>query len=201
MGTFQSNPNYDDQAWLAFRYVADELTAEEASTFELRLAEDQAAREAVAQAVELSAAVKLAIGETIQSPEPVVCVAEARGFWSQKAWLQPAAWMAVGAAACLAAVVCFYRPDMDENQPVVAVVDGGEEVEDSPAGSLAMVWAESRHSDSDELDPAATDHSLDHNAAAHADDDDPRVIAPGWLLAAVTRGEMTDDLHLSADDE
>lgn len=213
MGAFHVNFEGDDRsadlAWLAYRYVADELTAEEASTFELRLAEDQTAREAVAQAVELSSAVKVALHDSAIEPEPAVCTVEARGFWSQKTWLQPAAWMAVGAAACLAAVVCFYRTDQDESLPPVAVVEG--ETEFAQAGAVAMVWAQSQDSGSEDLylfgsgdgtDGSGMDVSgMEGSADEHADANDPQMIAPGWVLAAVTRGELTDDLHLSLDDE
>ena len=43
--------------WHAFRYIADELSADETEQFEARLADDQVAREAVARAVELSQAI------------------------------------------------------------------------------------------------------------------------------------------------
>jgi hypothetical protein len=50
----------DDLHWLAFRYVCGELSADEETAFECRLAEDQAAREAVAAAVELQQAIRVA---------------------------------------------------------------------------------------------------------------------------------------------
>jgi len=40
--------------WLTFRYIAGEMTAQEASALELRLADDQEAREAVCRAVALA---------------------------------------------------------------------------------------------------------------------------------------------------
>jgi Trp operon repressor len=43
-----------ERDWLAFRYVAGEMTAQEASALELRLADDQEAREAVCRAVGLA---------------------------------------------------------------------------------------------------------------------------------------------------
>ena len=49
-----------DLDWLAFRYVAGELTADEAGRFEARLDHDQAAREAVAGAVGLADALAAA---------------------------------------------------------------------------------------------------------------------------------------------
>lgn len=44
----------DELGWLAFRYIADEMTAQESDLFEQRLAIDQAAREAVANEVQIS---------------------------------------------------------------------------------------------------------------------------------------------------
>ncbi len=46
-----------DLSWLALRYICGELSDAETAAFELRLDEDQAAREAVARAVELAGAV------------------------------------------------------------------------------------------------------------------------------------------------
>lgn len=44
----------EELPWLAFRYVSEELTPKEAQDFEERLMSDQAAREAVAQAMKMS---------------------------------------------------------------------------------------------------------------------------------------------------
>ncbi len=52
-------PDGSDLSWTAFRYVAGETSSAEADAFEARLADDQAAREAVAAAVELSGAIAL----------------------------------------------------------------------------------------------------------------------------------------------
>src|SRR5262245_16159830 len=80
----------DELAWLAFRFIAGEMTADETTAFELRLADDQAAREAVAAAVELFHAVCAA-----EAAEPVVAVAaKERSTWSQKV-----TWVASGAVA------------------------------------------------------------------------------------------------------
>ena len=55
----------DELQWLAFRDMSVELTAEEEQRFEQRLADDQAAREAVEQTMELSAAIRLVIAITM----------------------------------------------------------------------------------------------------------------------------------------
>src|SRR3982751_6411866 len=52
-----------DLAWLAFRYVAGDLGEAQAAVFERRLGDDQAAREAVAEAVLLAGAVARAGAE------------------------------------------------------------------------------------------------------------------------------------------
>jgi len=62
----KSDLNHVD--WLAFRYVSEEMTAEEATQWELRLADDQTAREAVASAVELLQAVRELPQESWPSP-------------------------------------------------------------------------------------------------------------------------------------
>ena len=45
-----------DLHWTAFLYISGELTPDESSSFEIRLADDQEAREAVTEAVELAGA-------------------------------------------------------------------------------------------------------------------------------------------------
>ena len=47
----------DDLSWTAFLYVSNELSAEDRAAFEVRLGEDQDAREAVCRAVTLTSAV------------------------------------------------------------------------------------------------------------------------------------------------
>jgi hypothetical protein len=80
----------DELDWLAFRYVAGELTPKEAGAFEERLASDQAAREAVARAA--------ALGMEVAEARPTV--ARTRGFAATV--LGPLAWASLGAAASLA---------------------------------------------------------------------------------------------------
>lgn len=82
-----------DLHWLAFRYVCGELTGDESVAMEARLAHDQAAREAVAEAVELVGAVGLAASSARPSILPMPPARTHRiGVWAI-----PAA-----AAACLA---------------------------------------------------------------------------------------------------
>ena len=60
---YMPSPNETRPNLLALRYVGDEMSSVERAEFESLLAESQAAREAVATAVMLFAAVPLAAGE------------------------------------------------------------------------------------------------------------------------------------------
>jgi hypothetical protein len=107
-----------DLHWLAFRYAAGELSPDESSAFEARLAEDQEAREAVAAAVELAAAV---IAARPALPETLPFVAPRRHPWR---------WVAtVAAAACVALVVWASRPP------------GTTEPERDAAPDVALNWS------------------------------------------------------------
>src|SRR6266850_973110 len=79
--------------WLAFCYAADELSPAEAEQFEARLADDQAAREALARAVELTHAVAAA---EAQSGDFVTLAARSSTNWNTRL-----SWMAIGGLASL----------------------------------------------------------------------------------------------------
>lgn len=111
-------PTEHDLDWLAFRYVSGELAADEAESFELRLANDQAACDAVANAVELSQAIV-----AIESLVPAVTPATASRIWSTYA-----AWFATGTAACLLVVL--------------ALNSAGSRLEPSVSPALVTRWSE-----------------------------------------------------------
>lgn len=122
-------------AWLAFCYVVDELDAVQREAFEAQLAVDQAAREAVALAVEwtvaarvhqnadvlLAAAIPAAACLSPITAGRAAVVEPASRFqtiWQsvQAKALRPAAWMASGAAACfLALTVLGDRPQAQDS--------------------------------------------------------------------------------------
>src|SRR5947207_5663100 len=89
-----------DLDWLAFQYVSGELTPAEAAAFEQTLAEDQAAREAVASVVQTADAV-LALEP---SHSAMICQSNPQ----RSTWRERARWMVAGAAAaCVAIVACW----------------------------------------------------------------------------------------------
>lgn len=106
------NAESTELAWQAFRYIAAEMTSDETDAFELRLADDQTAREAVASVTALADATAVALssstllqGVAAMSLAPQVSLAAADDVATSamhrpaQRWWQPLAWMAVGAAA------------------------------------------------------------------------------------------------------
>lgn len=154
----------------ALRYAADDLSPDEREAFECRLAEDQAAREAVAEVVRLSAA---AIGRPAPAPHPSLRAAlRARLALSGRS--RPLAWVALGgavvAACALFAVALADRtaPDAARAEPAppdaVEMAPAPRAVEPAPPGepvaaehpapgacgddrSVAEIWAEMSNHD------------------------------------------------------
>src|SRR5207247_1595634 len=94
-----NDPN--DLGWLAFCYAAGELDAAQTEHFEARLADDQAAREALARAVELTqtvAAAETQCGDFVVPGAHSVVVPAAH---TQMDWNRRLSWMAVGGLASL----------------------------------------------------------------------------------------------------
>jgi hypothetical protein len=149
---------------LAFQYIHDELPAAQAEQFEQRLAEDQAAREAVAEAVLLCQAVSAGAKEVIPaSPE-------------RRSWRLQAAWAAIGAAACLALVFLLRTPT---NQPATPVAQRPQ-LSDLTSEELALVWAASLESPEGLL---VDDEEL--SLASDTRDADREVVVPPWMLEAL----------------
>jgi ferric-dicitrate binding protein FerR (iron transport regulator) len=148
--------NQGDLAWTAFRYISNELSADEVATFEECLAVDQEAREELSRAVELTQA--LAIQPRTDSQLLV-----------SRPWRQRLSWMTVGAAACLAMMLSgeFVRSALMRSGTSV----GGER--------LAGLSFGSQLDDSD----SATDLNENDSDDNHAVSGD--VSVPSWLLAAV----------------
>lgn len=115
----------EDVHWLAFQYIADELSDAGRTAFEDRLSDDQEAREAVAQAVELAAAVRLA------EPADLVTRRESHRKISWATW-------AVGVASASLAILAFLHA-FPVSQP-----DPRAEKTEIDAVQLAHAWSEVR---------------------------------------------------------
>ena len=107
---------HEDLNWLAFRYVAGELTAAELQAFESQLEDDQSAREAVARACELTCCIAAAehgttaVREANAQPRAADCIRRS----SRVAW-QHVSVLAVSLAVCLLLLLTTMRLPRPEN--------------------------------------------------------------------------------------
>ena len=154
--------------WTAFRYIAGELSAAEASEFEEQLSADQAACEAVARAVQLTEAVSGLAPSQLPMPTPRKPAAAPRRN----------SWAAIGVTAacvCLAIGALVWERG-GSTGPALSQSDT------SGADRLLNLWEVANP------DPAAWVEEDDFEAA---DEDDFSV--PSWMLAAaeIDAGKFT----------
>jgi hypothetical protein len=191
-----------DVGWLAFQYVNDEMTADEAAAFEQRLADDQPAREAVAQAVLLTEALSCSPLESAPTP------ATLQGASSRRPWWAAAAWAACGAAACLAVMLGARSWQADEIQPPLAHSRNlltNEELALAWANSqIALLFQDQLLSGIEPSDLAAgweDELGLAGSEPSRTSGDlEPNVSVPAWMLEAV-HGVQQTDVPLSAPEE
>src|SRR5215211_3619404 len=88
------NTEPSDLRWTAFQYISGDLNPDQAADFESLLETNQAAREAVAEAVELGQITSQALLQTMKK-EPLQLASSSHKGWSQLAW------MSCGAVLCL----------------------------------------------------------------------------------------------------
>lgn len=160
--------NSTELNWHAFRYIADEMDSAEREAFEDQLADDQQAREAVAEVVELTQSVVLAV-ESSPNTEST----------TQPARFAPLAWMSLGAALCLAVTLTLQPAN-----PTVPSVASNDATANS---ELAEHWVSSGRTAENEasewhapLPQDALESELVLNESTESD-------IPNWLLAAVSK--------------
>ncbi len=171
--TIDHNNNNNDLDWLAFCYAAGELDVADAEQFEARLADDQAAREALARAVELTQTV--AAAET-QFGDMVTPATRTNLDWNRRL-----SWMAVGGLASLLIAMLwsgYIGPTWHTAQNRVAAKSRYQ---------LAMAWNQAR----DEF-AGVREAALWLPLGSEADDElaandmgDDVADAPSWMTAAV----------------
>jgi hypothetical protein len=146
--------------FLALQYVSDELSAETRAAFEERLLDDQAAREAVAAAVEMTLAVEAAYQEDAHL---VAVRDELLQPSSRNPWWSVA--LACGLLLGLVLVSRFARPPVPQQD-----------------SDLAIAWSEAR---TQWPTSAPNDDQL---AEIPLNDDD--LALPSWMVAAVSESNM-----------
>jgi hypothetical protein len=155
--------------FLAFRYVVGELTAAETTAFEELLEADQAAREAVAAAVEITAAIQAAGmqpvvagasdsagGAASACPHGSVSLlgtaslrdtANLRDTVPLRRWRVIGLWLVGGSLACLGMVALvdhWAAQRLRDAGGDLASGSSGDAASDSVPGQLARLWSETR---------------------------------------------------------
>jgi hypothetical protein len=155
--------------FLAFRYVVGELTAAETTAFEELLEADQAAREAVAAAVEITAAIQAAGVEPViagasvsvggaasasqhgtfglQGTASLCDTASLRGTVPRRRWRVIGSWLVGGSLACLGMVALvdhWAAQRLRDAGGELASGSSGDAASDSVPGQLARLWSETR---------------------------------------------------------
>lgn len=167
---------FDDEDWLAFRYIAAELSPGERAAFEQQLAESQAAREAVARAVELTQALVAA------GPEVYAVSRPPAAGGGQRRWRRATRW-AAGLAASLLLIVAVFS----FGRSFVGTGASRPAETGFSAFDLAVIWSQTRGvlpADAAARWLPATEAELAAEPVATEEPDE--VVAPDWLLAAVS---------------
>jgi anti-sigma factor RsiW len=172
--------NHQEQAeldWLAFQYVSDELTDEARAAFEARLMDDQAAREAVAGAVECTLAAREAF---VDDAVKLAAKREAETPTSRRAW-----WNVALAGCALAGLVLATQAFKFVNSRT------------NTNAELAIAWSEARDDWSTTLPPekSSDDEPLENELLAMQDVD-----VPSWMLAALSEANGESPLMNEGDE-
>jgi hypothetical protein len=172
-----------DLDWLALQYVSGEMNEVESAEFEERLADDQAAREAVASAVELV--------QTVSAAEHLVELPIVTTAARQASWWRSVAWLAIagGVAASIALVAMLGSMPHDDGDNSTAELAAPSTMKAADQ-TLAAAWVETFEDASLAVDPTL-DFAMDSPADERAElesllaDDSATVAAPDWMVSAL----------------
>jgi len=164
--------NHNDLDWLAFSYAAGELDSLQANEFELRLADDQAAREALARAVGLCQAVTAA---EIQRDNYITPAAKKHVTWNDRL-----SWMAVGGLASLLLALLW--------SGVVGPTWHTAQIHSFSKRNLAFAWTETKQEIANIREAGywpVIPNVVDDDGAPATAFDDSTDDAPSWMTAAL----------------
>lgn len=172
-----------DQDWEAFRYIAGEMTADEAEAFEAKLLTEQSLREAVAAAVELTESIALLRDEVAVEPQ--------RRSWSSIQW--KAAACAVAAGLVLAAALWPLRIRQPLAEPSSESADANVALDGLAESWTALRQAQRRQAEfQPDGQPSASETALEVWDDAEVEiaelesfsDEHADAGLPAWLIAA-----------------
>jgi hypothetical protein len=199
----------DDLNWTAFLYISDELSAEERAAFETRLADDQAARDAVCRAVQMTGAVH----SVLESEEKSLTPSPSPSGGGEQRPLRGVPHFAVRAlvaAACIVVAAFALRSWLAPTDSVRTDLPSGDRVAESDdvesvAGQLVSLWtsASAPQGASAEASTGATNSA---DSAVQTDVDivigrGDELEVPDWLFAAVAKELADEDVFGSESDD
>lgn len=178
----------NDLSWDAYRYIAGEMTDDELVRFELRLAVDDSACDAVEKAVELNEAIRLASVVSVSDRPPRT------SFFARHSTAWTAA--SVVCAACLALAFFAWRVASMDSLPIAPEVanDPERRRESDPTMQvpISIAWAELQGRDLTERNDSATTHWTETVAMSRTEQSQRNIgdlegvdmTVPQWLLTA-----------------
>ncbi len=172
----------EDLDWLAFRYVAAELSPGESREFERRLEQDQEAREAVGRIVEVTCAVRSLDWDAA----PLAAPFQRRGSWYHRRGVRLAAGLALGLTFAL--LVSWPPGGEQAGQP------NGSLAGAPPPAELALVWSHARTELTEQADDETAGWQWLSPANRESDvsvstDDGAALDTPEWMVSAVVAME------------
>jgi anti-sigma factor RsiW len=185
----------NDSDWLAFQYLAGELSKSKAAEFESRLGEDEAAQRALGRMVELSLAVSAAGPAVFEACGAAVERPEVRR--ATRRFGRGLVWLAVSALVLVAALVSMRGSLVPPGDAVFTAAE-----EDS--WKLAVIWNETRAEmpadvpwpENENLGEAAHDLAIPMAAEAAGD---WNTETPAWIWAGVIAANAEELEHGPAD--
>jgi hypothetical protein len=180
----------DNLHWTAFRYIADELIAEEVVAFEILLADHQDARDALARVVQLTGAMAAANPPSYATVKPSAKSLEAS---VRRGWLVAA--IAISCLILLSVLaVRAWLPAPDSRRHLAdspSMNDSAADSNSSGVGHLVSLWASADAStispDDAEVGGESESDGEPSEAQRFADNGQSRELTvPDWLVIAVS---------------
>ncbi len=178
----------NDLEWLAFCYIADELEQPQRDEFELRLAEDQEARDAVVSAMETAQLLNAALESVALPDNGTTQVSERKSAYTISSLPSQKSLMAAAAAIVLAVSGLIWlanSPGLDARPDPIA-----RQMNADPNADLAFAWAGSL-----ELADELAEFPLDENGLTEVVFESDSLIeeVDDWMVLALADLEVDSE--------
>lgn len=172
-----------DLEWLAFQYVANELSEQECLQFESLLSEKQSAREALAHATQLVAGLKSIAAQSVaqetvaSAQQPETTTTTRWAFWG----------LLTTAAAVVLLVPSLFKSTGTTDNTTIPTAQTEPSTED--AEYLLSLWAESSQESNVALTSNMNTETVEFSDQQNVLADNQSLEVPDWLYTAVSLPE------------